>query len=308
MNWQSFHGTLIAWRFVSAGALARGFFAALGLLWLLTEILSYFSSEIEKFLRSQGILFGLLAIAWALYSSRPKSSFEYQLSGRDVLIEIRIGNAFDMPGALVVPTNTSFENSLGGKIPKAASVQGGFIRAYCDGGIEHLNNDIEKNLARSRYEWRESADGGSGNRKQYEAGTVVHLRRQERLFYLLALTHINAHGLAVPTEKGIDEILARLWYYISEKGETGEIVIPVIGTGHGRIAEQREEVIKSIVRSFIASCTDTAYCKKLTVAVLPSDVSKYDIDVPVLAKFLENACRFVDFDRGGGNAIGTGLR
>ena len=133
-------------------------------------------------------------------------------------------------------------------------------------------------------------------KRRYPIGTVIQLERSERLFYLVANTHINNDGVASTTIENLRESLAELWYYISEKGSKGDIVIPLLGTGKARLSHKREDIFLEIIRSFIASCSSGTYCDKLIVAIYPPDVAKHRIDLNYLQGFLEYSCKYAKFE------------
>ena len=147
------------------------------------------------YLQEDGVFF-LLGSVVAYLLSFPKKVFRCQLKDRDVTIEIRIENAFEISGDLVVPTNTTFDTDLDGKIPKAHSIQGEFTRRYYDSEVNHLDLDINKELSKEDCRFVEQTERKRGKKKQYPIGTVIQLKRKERIFYLIANTHINDAGVA----------------------------------------------------------------------------------------------------------------
>jgi hypothetical protein len=271
-------------------------------------MVSFFSQETKDWLTSHWWLFLFLGLISAVYSSKPRSSFRYKLNGRDVIIEVLVADAFRVPGALIVPTNTTFDTDLDGKISRAPSIQGKFLRDYYDGNLEHLDLDIEKQLEIENFTPLEIVDTKPGKQKRYEIGSVIRCQRQGRLFYLLALTHISPEGRASGGKEDLDTALAKLWYYLGERGDKCDIVIPVIGTGHARLPIGREEVVRDIIRSFIASCSSRTPCNKLTIAVYPPDAARYRINLSDLDAFLKYSCKYAQFDtivdQGVGRAIG----
>lgn len=270
--------------------------ASFGAIWLGTEIISFFNEDAESFLSKQGWWFSAIGLLIAYFLSRPKRAFHYQLNNRDVTVEIRIADAFEVSGDLVVPINTTFDTDLEGRIPKAHSIQGELTRRYYDSEVSHLDLDIDKELAKEDYHYEEPPEKTRGKRRQYPIGTVIQLKRKDLLFYLVANTHINNDGVANTTIENLRASLAELWYYISEKGSKGDIVIPLLGTGKARLAEKREDIFLEIIRSFIASCSSGTYCDKLIVAIYPPDVAKHRIDLNYLRDFLEYSCKYARFE------------
>lgn len=283
-------------RALTIRGVARDLLAGFGVLWLLTEIVSFFSSDAETWLSANWWIFLIVAIAYTLYSNRPETLFSHKLSARDVVIELAISDAFSLPGALVIPSNTTFDTDLGGLISRSPSIQSKLLDVAYGGNHEHLDLDLEQALAQEGYSFEPVQDKKPGKLRRYEIGAVVQVRREGRLHYFLAHTRINQSGRAVGTEEDLKVSLAKLWYYIAEKGDKGDVVIPVLGTGHARIRLRREEVIRAIIISFIASCSEKNYCDRLMISILPHDVSKYNIDLVGLDEFLRFSCKYTDFD------------
>ena len=275
-----------------------GFFkcllATFGAMLLVIKIVSLFDVSVSVYL-SKGYWFVGLGFLNALFLSRPKTVFSYQLNNRDVTIEVHIANVFQVAGDLVVPINTTFDTDFDGKIPQASSIQGEFTRQIYESELSHLDLDIGTALAREDYPYTELPQKKVGKNRQYPIGAVIQLKRKNRLFYLLPNTHINNDGVANTTIENVRESLAKLWYYISEKGSKGDIVIPLLGTGKGRLGDKREDIFLEIVRSFIASCSSGTYCDKLVVVIYPPDVTKHRIDLNYLQDFLEYSCKFAKF-------------
>ena len=274
----------------------RNLFASFGAIWLGTEALSFFSENAELFLSTKGVWFLIIGLLVACFFSRPKPVFGYQLKNRDVTIETRIADAFEISGDLVVPVNTTFDTDLDGRIPEAHSIQGKFTRKYYDSEVSHLDLDIDKELTKEDYPYEELSEKKRGKKKRYPIGTIIQLKKRERLFYLIANTHINDDGVASTTIEDLRDSLAKLWYYISEKGAKGDIVVPLLGTGKARLGHKREDIFLEIIRSFIASCSSGTYCDKLVVAIYPPDVTKHRIDLNYLQDFLECSCKHARFE------------
>ena len=267
-----------------------------GGIWLITVAVSFFSKKAKLFLSTKGAYFFTLGLLIACLLSRPKTTIAYQLKNRDVTIEIRIANAFDVSGNLVVPINTTFDTDFDGRIPQAHSIQGEFTRRIYDSEVSHLDLDINRELAKENYLYKEPPEKTRGKKRQYPIGTVIQLKKRGKLFYLVANSHINNHGVASVSIENLRESLAKLWYYVSEKGSKGDIVIPLLGTGKARLGDKREDIFLEIVRSFIASCSSGAYCDKLIVAIYPPDVTRHKIDLNNLKRFLEYSCKYATFE------------
>jgi hypothetical protein len=126
-------------------------------------------------------------------------------------------------------------------------------------------------------------------------GTTVTIEQNKRRFYFSANSvKINLKRVEARPDDLVPT-LSGLWTYLTDHGAKGDVIVPMLGTGNGRLAMQREDVFKEIIRSFIASCSTKCYCDRLTVVMSSDDVEKCNIDVEMLSEFLELSCRFATF-------------
>ena len=216
------------------------------LCWIVTEILSHFVPAFEKF--SSGNLwmllvlvgFGLLiGISCFLIQCAKMLSVSQRLGETDIRIEIRVGDIFNIDEPLVISTSTTFNTDT-----SETSVQGQFAQRYY-GNTEHLDHDIEKEL--EDQEDNVIEDHRGEEKKRYKLGTVVKLQSSQRAAYLVAIANMNEYGVDTGALEEMNEVLRDLWYYISERGELGPLVIPVLGTGHTRINVSSEVMIREII-------------------------------------------------------------
>ena len=109
------------------------------------------------------------------------SPFRYRLNGRDVWIEIRVANIFDITdtnSAYIISTNTTFDASISRELISPQSLQGQFTEKYYD-NEEHLESDLQKELAGKDALPMTLKGDRKGNRERHEIGTVVKIMSQE---------------------------------------------------------------------------------------------------------------------------------
>ena len=217
-------------------------------------------------------------------------SVSHQLRETDILIEIRVGDMFDTDGAFVISTSTTFDTDMPDNLV-SESVQEQFTQEYY-GNTEHLDHDIEKELEDEEYTVIE--DNRKGKKKHYQIGTVVKLQPQDQVTYLVAAADMNEHGTDSGSLEDMRKGLGDLWDYIGERGELVPLVMPVLGTGHARIHVRREKMIREIISSFIAACSEKKFCEKLTVVVWQKDYREHDINLQKLGDYLQHLCEYTD--------------
>lgn len=257
------------------------FFVSLGFIWLMVEMVEYFNSNLATniHLRSHGVVFVLLSLFSSLKKNYPKSSFIQRMRNTDYWIEIRLGDAFENEGALVVPINNMFDVALGGNVKKAKSIQNKLIQAYYSGKEDHLKNDIGIKL--------------DLNKTPYPMGTVVEVEQSEKKFYLLANTKVSQNNRAESVVDDFMSSLVGLWDALAcDSGKDEAVTIPLINTQHGRDPNlTREVVIKQIIDTFIDASRHRCVCDKLIISVQPVDLKKGELDIESLGKYLDFQCQ-----------------
>ena len=281
--------------------------------WVVIEILSHFISAFGEWSRGNlwllSVLVGvglLTAIFRFLRKCAQMLSVSQKLSATDTLIEIRVDDIFNIEGAFVISTSTTFDTDLSDS-SISESVQEQFTRQYY-GNIEHLDHNIEKELEDREYTVIE--DNRRGKKKRYEIGTVVKLQLQKQITYLVAAADMNEHGRDSGSLEDMRKGLGNLWDYIGERGELVPLVMPVLGMGHARINVPREKMIREIISSFIAACSEKKFCEKLTIVVWRKDYREHDINLQKLGDYLQHLCEYTDIrdktDTGAGKPIPQG--
>jgi hypothetical protein len=266
----------------------RSLFSILGVWWLFLELNTYFEL-IAIHPKGYGIVFFTAAFIFALWWKRPAKKVCYKLPNLDVKIEIRIGDILKLQNCqTVISTNSTFDTDMSGNLISPNSLQGKFTKAYYT-SVAHLNGDIDRSLAGIT---SQTVAKTVGKTEKYEIGTVAKLSTQGRFFYLVAMSDINNDGVAQSNLKYIEKSLASLWHFIANKGELEDIAIPLVGTGHGRITETREEVIKLIVRSFERAIKSKVFTKKLIIVIHAPDYRENHLNLYELGDFLRLAHKY----------------
>ncbi|SDF35247.1 hypothetical protein SAMN04488504_1343 [Myxococcus virescens] len=265
--------------------------AGLGTLYSVVEVSGFFSTAAEAAFKQNWAAFLGAGLLYALWDNWPQTAVSSRLDGRDVVVEIRIGNIFSMQGDMVIGSNTTFETELAPNTISERSIQGQFTTRYYD-RHEHMANELQEQLA--GMPCVEVTRAGK-NVKKYRMGTVAKIRPRNQTAYLIAIADLNDHGNASSSFSVLLECLPALWEHVSTQGGVGPILIPVLGTGFSRLPNQREEIIRNIVGSFVAACASKRFCERLTIVISPSDYRTFGIDLQKLGRFVEHICMYTPF-------------
>lgn len=253
-----------------------------GIFWLFVEMFSYSTNgKTDSFFKSV-TLFGsafLIILFLACLKNRPKKSFKYRLKNKDNCIEVKVGNAFDNDGALIVPVNNYFDMSLGGNVTNANSIQNQVIQKYYAGKTDHINTDIAKiiNLG-----------------EKYDIGKTIEINQNNKKFYLI-VNSVKQENNRVKSE--IDDFIQALnglWQYIAlESGRNGNVTIPLINTQHGRDSNlSKKSAIKEIINSYIEASKQLDICENLIISIYSTDLEKANIDLDEIDEYLNFSCKY----------------
>lgn len=278
--------------------------SSFGALWLGVEIASYFfkGTTLPSIIQGHWGLFALMGGAIALWICRPALSTSAKLNGRDVIIEIAVGNLFSFSDALVVGTNTTFDTRISRELISEKSIQGQFTKKYYG---DEVQLDAELNTGLNGVSYEELKEQRVGKTRRYPIGTVVRLNPKNCTAYFVATAQLNEHGVASGSFEDLRQSLGQLWVFVGRRGLKEPLVMPVLGSGFARLTQPREEIVREIIKSFIAACSEKTFCDKLTIVLSERDVLNHQIDVGVLGAYLRHVCTYTEFATNGGVRMGT---
>jgi hypothetical protein len=210
---------------------------------------------------------------------------------------------FRLPGAFVIGSNLSFDTNTDGLI-SPLSVQGQFTKKFYD-SVAHLDTDLNRVLGNVTPQATSTTKPGKP--QIYPVGTTVHVVAKGRTAYFVAISSINDHGVAHGSFEDLKTSLPLMWDYIATRGSFEPLVIPVLGSGFSRLPQPREEIVRTIVDSFIAACSSYRFTEALVIVIPYKDFYEHDVSFPKLERYVQHVCQYTGFKgataRGAGEAI-----
>jgi hypothetical protein len=253
------------------------FFAVIGILYLCVDLADAFNIYKKDRHSYYGlIILVVLALLYVLSTRRPLSRVSYKIPRKDFSVEVVIGNLFNIPGEIVISTNSTFDTDMASGLIAASSLQGQLATNFFNGQTREIDRQIEASLANEQFINNETRPG---KKKEYPIGTVARVSAQNKNFYLVAMAHMGENKNAQSNLKMIDEALEKLWESLAAKAELGDIVMPLIGTGRGRVPYPRKKMIERIAQSFTDAASERAFSNKLIIVVHPEDASKFSLNL-----------------------------
>jgi Domain of unknown function (DUF6430) len=276
--------------------LTKSALVALGVLWMLTEVLVFteVSSRAVDLLKANWWLFPAGGAAWAVWANRPRLSVCSTLRDCDVRICIKVGDLFEGAGSFVVGCTTAFDTDMQRMLISEKSVQGQFTRRFFPTRPADLDDSLNLALQGPGVPQPTTDSGKAGKSLVYPIGTTVTLRPSGRTAYLCGISHMNAAGSARASLDDIKQALPALWEHIVTNGDHGDISVPILGSGFSRVPVNGETLVREILKSFIAACASQRPCNSLTVVLHPKDYYAGKFDLLELGAFLDHRCKYTE--------------
>lgn len=266
------------WRYALFSGEAIGkFFAVVGILYLCVDLADAFNIYKKDQHSYYGLIFlVVLALLYVLSTRRPLSRVSYKIPQKDFAVEVLIGDLFKIPGEVIISTSSTFDTDMSSGLIAVTSLQGQLATNYFNGQTTEIDRQIEMSLSGEQFTINERRPGKT---KEYSIGTVARVSAHSKNFYLVAMSHMDENRNASSDLKMIDEALEKLWVNLASKAEVGDIVMPLMGTGRGRVAYPRKKIIEHIAQSFADACNQRAFSNKLIIVVRPEDASKFSLNL-----------------------------
>jgi hypothetical protein len=280
--------SLSYWRYALFSGEAIGkFFAVLGILYLCVDIADAFN--IYK--KDQHSYYGLiilvgLSVAFVLSTRRPVSRVSYKIPKKDFELEVKIGDLFAETGETIISSSSTFDTDMSNGLISPNSLQGQVAFQYFNGQTAEIDRQIEASLKNENFIINEERPG---KKKQYPIGTVARVNSHGKNFYFVAMSHMDKNGNAYSDARILDEALEKLWKNMASKAELGDIVMPLMGTGRGRIPLPRKKVIERIAQSFADASQEQVFSNKLTIMVRPQEASKFSLNLFQVRDYLSQS-------------------
>jgi hypothetical protein len=255
----------------------KTFVAVVAGIWTFVDILDSFKFFDKKtlplYLLLPLFLIGIIAV---IFTRRPVRKIKYKYPGQDLTIEVCIGDLFEVPGQKVISTNTTFDTDIANGIISLNSLQGQFTQKFYPGDLPKLDAELDRGLKKIPHT---EVEKEAGKKYRYDLGTTVKIKLADQYFYWFAMADLNANNTATTNLKKVTQALDKLWEFIDTKGEKLDTVIPLIGSGLGRLTTSRKKLIAIIAQSFISASEDQIFSNKLTIVVHPSDIEKSGLNL-----------------------------
>lgn len=263
------------WRYIFSLDGIKSILSIFGGFWLLMETLDFFKVyERDKYGSFAFFFFIVFSILISILLRRPIKTFTIPFSEYDFSIEVRIADLFNISGASMISTNTTFESDVAGGKIAVDSLQGQFTAKYFTGNQNELIKKINEELKYNKITL------------PCPMGTTIPIHTHGKTFYFTVMAKIGEGGNASSSISDIKTALDGLWEYVKKNGELQELAVPVLGTGRGRVKTSRKKMISIIAESFVKASIQDKFSDKLIITIRPEDAQSFGINLYEIKDYL----------------------
>ncbi len=218
---------------------------------MVTVLWAIFPKDLPDFVaKCPWLIFGvliLISICYGLTTVRNKNKITLSLTPK-VKAKIYEGDLLAQNGIIVIPVNDYFDTIVDNKIISENTLHGMFIKRFFGGDEKNLRSQITKVLS-TVTPASVNTTRKTGNKKRYPLGTVVEVTKDERVFYLVALTRFNDNHRAEIKNTEYQQVLCSLFSYIHQFSQGRKVSLPLMGSGHSGVNLSKQKLLEFLLFS-----------------------------------------------------------
>jgi hypothetical protein len=214
-------------------------------------ILLAFWSDFPKWISGNELKYFISLIAFnviiSLFLSRKVNNISLSLKD-NLNVKVFYGDLFKMNGIKIIPVNEYFDTLVDNKVISDETLHGIFINKFFKGKENNLKEQIDKGLKEVKpLGIRESRE--SGNKAYYPLGTVVPVKSNDEIFFLVALTEFNKNHRANVKKSQYQRVLSDLFDYIEQFSQGKQVSFPLIGSGQSGVDLNYQKLLEFLIFS-----------------------------------------------------------
>lgn len=218
---------------------AQGAFAAVGAIWTLIELSSFFFDWIETNKIGIAIVAGIGAfLIWLLWLVPPESVVVDVLGGR---ITIKFGDFFKTDAVRILGVNDCFDTTNDGVV-SATSIHGQLIVNELSSDTARFRRDVDKSLRGAPFE--ELRHRATGHSKRHNIGQTALLEARGFTYVLVAIgeTDLSDNKVSTSVEQYVAAVSSSLRRARSVANGRA-VVLPLIGAGLSGVAMSPQQLL-----------------------------------------------------------------
>jgi len=230
----------------------RNYFLALGIvasvLTLLSSVNKCFTNYFSEHIFTSYFFLFFLCLLYTVIASRTKKNIKLKVSAK-VNLEVKFGDLFEQKGIIVIPFNEYFDVVVDDEIISKNTLNGVFINKYFSNDSNCLLSKINQQLERHCEVSKVNSDRGKGNTKKYPLGTTIRIEKDDKIFFLVALTRFDERNRAQITNLEYQEVVIKLIDFIENNSNGYKVNLPLIGAGHSGVNATKQSLLEFLIFS-----------------------------------------------------------
>ncbi|WP_228298872.1 macro domain-containing protein [Klebsiella michiganensis] len=202
---------------------------------------------------------------------------EINLTIEESTVVIKTGDIFKQEGLKVIAFNEYFDTQVDERIIAQASLNGKFIREYCDCSVSELDAYIENYRFDSDEIKEINADRPEGKKQKFEIGTICVYHD----YILTALSKFNRHNEAYLTMPEYLGFLINFWDKVNRVYAQKSVSVPIFGSGLTRIKGHKiideQDLLKIMLWTLRISEMRFKHPAKLTIMIHEGKIDKVNL-------------------------------
>lgn len=224
-----------------------------------------------------GICITILLVGYFWLWFRANGLREINLTIEESTVVIKTGDIFKQEGLKVIAFNEYFDTQVDERIIAQASLNGKFIREYCNCSVSELDAYIE-NYRFDADEIKEiNAERPEGKKQKFEIGTICVYHD----YILTALSKFNRHNEAYLTMPEYLGFLINFWDKVNRVYAQKSVSVPIFGSGLTRIKGHKiideQDLLKIMLWTFRISEMRFKHPAKLTIMIHEGKIDKVNL-------------------------------
>ncbi len=223
-------------------------------------------------------------------ASQGKRLYRKDLASLKTAVVVLTGDLFGQDDAnLVVGFCDTFDTETDRNvIISRESTQGEMLHQLYDDDRDRLDKDLRAALSRTpKLAVEPKSAKPRGKLTRYPVGTVATLHHATRRVFAVAYSRMGNDLMARSSLPLLKGSLANLWEAVYRYGQLKPVAMPLVGSGLSRTGASYEELLTTIVSSFVASSREHYLTPELRVVIAQP---MFDlINVPEVLKSLDDS-------------------
>ena len=208
----------------------------------------------------------------------PLRELDEKIAKSGVKVRLRFGDFWKQKGEKIIGVTRCFSSVVDDVVIHSSSLHGTFIK----------RNFANNQEAKVRIE----AELGLGNNVGvvHEAGKTIKLTGSKDTVYLVGITTLDANNQASVKLNDYFVALGRMWEFIRERNDGGEIVCPLLGVGRARLNVNSTAIFCELLNSALIAMKDGFIATDLVFVIDPNEIVNGHVDLVDVKNTFHTLC------------------